>query len=1006
MFYAHFVLAKKGPLAKIWLAAHWDKKLTKAHVFETNIEKSVDGILQPKVKMALRTSGHLLLGVVRIYSRKAKYLLADCNEAFVKIKMAFRPGMVDLPEEHREAAMNAITLPEVFHDFDTAMPELNDVDIEAQFSLNQSRAEEITMREDYGSLNLVTHDDGFGDIGFDTDGPDIMRDAMEPEASLEQSNLLFADGPSLDLVGKESLTVPGVGVGPSMVSAATPLPSSQHAPMDSGPPPLDDGFGGTIGDDFGHAGGLFEGDLFGDVSGAGVSSSAVAPGGGGLRRDLEEAAAAGVTPRRGGPSAPHDRRADSDDDDDGMDHYDGGMSPAHSWDGSHGSPQQSQSMSAEGPMGMGPDGIAPSPARPPLPDHLLLPPPSVPPPSVHSQELDERSYTPCLIERAPSRLGDLGRDGVPGDGVDAHEGDHTTLLQNEEESFALAPVDASVLKGITKAKRKRKLIVDEVKNISGEEMKNQLSNTSDIVTTLDLAPPTRRLMHWKETGGVEKLFALPARPIPSRSLFKNYQRNMSYRATDIEEVGGDGPSGEQMLAQQASPTPAPQARRSGRKRKHEDLASATPIHEPEMLQELEPPTPIPQEYQPSIDNSDIMAPSTPGYAHTPSHDMDPQTPGGILSSLGPLTPGVLGPLTPGTLLQGGITPGSLQHGGLTPGGLQHGGLTPSGLHDGGLTPAGLHHGGLTPGGLQHGGMTPVGLHHGGMTPAGLHHGGMTPAGLHHGGMTPAGLHHGGMTPAGLHHGGMTPAGLHHGGMTPAGLQHGDMMQHGGMTPVGLQHGGMTPAGLQHGSMLHMTPSALQHGMVDDMPMMPHLPVDQVSSLLGDGEVGGVGSMGVSGAPPTPARGDLEHTLPMEPLPLHGLGEQTHHYQSGIGSVCMANMGYDEAHQPHSPQDDYEFPPSVGHNGEEQLQDETDEQFEERVLNKRATQLFAQMRSKLVERGQLYLSEMTHRNKRKQVAQKFYSLLVLKKVQVLQISQDEPYADILITRGSLFDSGSL
>ena len=49
MFYAHFVLAKKGPLARIWLAAHWDKKLTKAHVFETNIEKSVEGILQPKV---------------------------------------------------------------------------------------------------------------------------------------------------------------------------------------------------------------------------------------------------------------------------------------------------------------------------------------------------------------------------------------------------------------------------------------------------------------------------------------------------------------------------------------------------------------------------------------------------------------------------------------------------------------------------------------------------------------------------------------------------------------------------------------------------------------------------------------------------------------------------------------------------------------------------------------------------------------------------------------------
>lgn len=124
--------------------------------------------------MALRTSGHLLLGVVRIYHRKAKYLLADCNEAFIKIKMAFRPGekltlsttktetlsslsfhsyfcrlkivalgqcvlyksfenvasfvcdkgVVDLPEENREAAYNAITLPEEFHDFDQPLPDL------------------------------------------------------------------------------------------------------------------------------------------------------------------------------------------------------------------------------------------------------------------------------------------------------------------------------------------------------------------------------------------------------------------------------------------------------------------------------------------------------------------------------------------------------------------------------------------------------------------------------------------------------------------------------------------------------------------------------------------------------------------------------------------------------------------------------------------------------------------------------------------------------------------
>jgi cohesin complex subunit SCC1 len=42
--------------------------------------------------MALRISGQLLLGVVRIYNRKAKYLLDDCNEAMLKLKMvSFHP---------------------------------------------------------------------------------------------------------------------------------------------------------------------------------------------------------------------------------------------------------------------------------------------------------------------------------------------------------------------------------------------------------------------------------------------------------------------------------------------------------------------------------------------------------------------------------------------------------------------------------------------------------------------------------------------------------------------------------------------------------------------------------------------------------------------------------------------------------------------------------------------------------------------------------------------------
>ena len=63
MFYAHFVLSKKGPLAKIWLAAHWDKKLTKAQIFETNIEGSVEAIIQPQVKYLLFNIFVFVLGI-------------------------------------------------------------------------------------------------------------------------------------------------------------------------------------------------------------------------------------------------------------------------------------------------------------------------------------------------------------------------------------------------------------------------------------------------------------------------------------------------------------------------------------------------------------------------------------------------------------------------------------------------------------------------------------------------------------------------------------------------------------------------------------------------------------------------------------------------------------------------------------------------------------------------------------------------------------------------------
>lgn len=91
MFYSQIILAKKGPLGRVWQAAHWgEKKISRPQIFNTDIAASVESIVHPTVPLALRVSGHLLLGVVRIYSRQVKYCLTDCHEAMVKIKMAFR----------------------------------------------------------------------------------------------------------------------------------------------------------------------------------------------------------------------------------------------------------------------------------------------------------------------------------------------------------------------------------------------------------------------------------------------------------------------------------------------------------------------------------------------------------------------------------------------------------------------------------------------------------------------------------------------------------------------------------------------------------------------------------------------------------------------------------------------------------------------------------------------------------------------------------------------------
>ncbi|XP_039519697.1 double-strand-break repair protein rad21-like protein 1 isoform X2 [Pimephales promelas] len=333
MFYSQLFVSKRGTLAKIWLAAHWEKKITKAQVFECDLEATIKEILSPQIKIGLRTSGHLLLGVVRIYSKKTRYLLSDCSDALVKIKVAFRPGQTDLPNDAMEATFKTITLPEDFTDFETQLPDPKTIDVVDHFSLNQCRTEDITLKENFGNHFL-----------------------------------------NIEGIGEENQSYQGL---------------------------FDQSFS-------------VHGDCFGDEE---------------MAVDLIDFIASNT---------------------------EDALMP----DLCDGTPEL----------------------------------PATPPPTAVSAE-PESAKTGLLNGRSSPALTE------------------TTFLVNAEEGFALAPVAVTPSPTRKRMTRKRKLVIDRSKELTDDAIRDQLADCSDLLTPLEIAPPTRQLMEWRTNGGVKQLFSSFCLPI-------------------------------------------------------------------------------------------------------------------------------------------------------------------------------------------------------------------------------------------------------------------------------------------------------------------------------------------------------------------------------------------------------------------------------------------------------------------------------------------------------------
>ncbi|KAL7975954.1 hypothetical protein Chor_005512 [Crotalus horridus] len=99
-----------------------------------------------------------------------------------------------------------------------------------------------------------------------------------------------------------------------------------------------------------------------------------------------------------------------------------------------------------------------------------------------------------------------------------HQLNETTLLCNEEDGFVLCPIVDSALLKKQRSKRKRKLLVDTVKQLSKATMQKQLTSYTDTLTALHIAPPTRKLMILQELGSVDKLLTRPTQPCFSEDL--------------------------------------------------------------------------------------------------------------------------------------------------------------------------------------------------------------------------------------------------------------------------------------------------------------------------------------------------------------------------------------------------------------------------------------------------------------------------------------------------------
>uniref|UniRef100_A0A0D9X619 Rad21/Rec8-like protein N-terminal domain-containing protein n=1 Tax=Leersia perrieri TaxID=77586 RepID=A0A0D9X619_9ORYZ len=221
MFYSHTILARKSPLGTVWIAAHLERKIKKPQIDGIDIPSYAECIMFPEVPIALRLSGHLLLGLVRIYSWKVNYLFHDCNRMLSTIRTAFASVQVDLPVGADRAPFDSITLPNTFC--------LDDVNLDDAIRLidtpdnHRKSLDQITLAGDYVTIDLDE------DAGVELSTPG-QSSQMGPEPNEEERLPPF----HIDFGPSDNMDVE-ISVDPAQGNSEAANPSNINQQADNAP---------------------------------------------------------------------------------------------------------------------------------------------------------------------------------------------------------------------------------------------------------------------------------------------------------------------------------------------------------------------------------------------------------------------------------------------------------------------------------------------------------------------------------------------------------------------------------------------------------------------------------------------------------------------------------------------------------------------------------------------------------------------------------------------------